>query len=266
MSTITLPSDPCINWSALELMCSGRNIIVYMHLSFPLCVYTLHRITLVSRPLPTREEVWVWVGPGDEAIHRINFNLIVYYRYDYMTMKSAVITNGWRRVSKIMIMIFYEKFNTSPWPSSWIVYRACGKGSPITQPIYFLYAPRWAPETHSLVLAIDALITRSIARNARVSLVSSAVGRPHALPFPRAALWAAIKINLSQSWSVRSLCKSREIAMILSWEGFTWLLPWVNHGEILHDFCHDLIMGGFYITCKVIPVFKFVPFIWEDFT
>jgi hypothetical protein len=25
-------------------------------------------------------------------------------------------------------------------------------------------------------------------------------------------------------------------------------------GEILYDFCHDLIMGRFYITCKAIPV------------
>ena len=26
----------------------------------------------------------------------------------------------------------------------------------------------------------------------------------------------------------------------------------------LRDFCNDLIMGGFYITCKVFPVFTFV--------
>ena len=39
---------------------------------------------------------------------------------------------------------------------------------------------------------------------------------------------------------------------------FTRLLPWVNHGEILCDFCHDLIMGGFYVMCKVIPVFRLV--------
>ena len=66
--------------------------------------------------------------------------------------------------------------------------------------------------------------------------------------------------------SFRSLRKSRKIAMILSWEDFTCLLPWVNHGEILRDFCHDLIMGGFYVTCKVFPMFIFIHFIWEDFT
>ena len=46
--------------------------------------------------------------------------------------------------------------------------------------------------------------------------------------------------------------------MILPWEDFTCLLPWVNHGEILRDSCHDLIMGGFYVRCKVFPVFTFV--------
>ena len=64
--------------------------------------------------------------------------------------------------------------------------------------------------------------------------------------------------------SYRCLREIRKIAMILS--DFTWLLPWVNHGEILCDFCHDLIMGGFYVTCKVFPMFTFVHFIWEDFT
>ena len=53
-------------------------------------------------------------------------------------------------------------------------------------------------------------------------------------------------------WFYRCLRKSRKIAMILS---FTWLLPWVNHGKILCDFCYDLIMGGFYIRYKVFPVF-----------
>ena len=64
--------------------------------------------------------------------------------------------------------------------------------------------------------------------------------------------------------SFRSLHKSIEIAMIISWEDFTWLLPWVNHGMILRDICLDLIMGGFYVTCKMIPVhiFTFVPIIW----
>ena len=38
---------------------------------------------------------------------------------------------------------------------------------------------------------------------------------------------------------------------------------WVNDGEILCDFCHDLNIGGFYVTCKVIPVFKFVSFKWK---
>ena len=32
-------------------------------------------------------------------------------------------------------------------------------------------------------------------------------------------------------------------------------LPSSYHGEILRDFCHDLIMGGFYVKCKVIPEF-----------
>ena len=44
--------------------------------------------------------------------------------------------------------------------------------------------------------------------------------------------------------SYRCLRKSRKIAMILSWEYFTRLLPWANHGEILHDFYHDLAEHG----------------------
>ena len=40
-----------------------------------------------------------------------------------------------------------------------------------------------------------------------------------------------------------------------------------NHGEILRDFCHDLaiVMGGFYVTCKVLPMFSTVSFIMGRF-
>ena len=43
-------------------------------------------------------------------------------------------------------------------------------------------------------------------------------------------------------------------------------VPWFYHGKILRDFSHDLLMGGFYVTCKVILVFLNCFFIWEDFT
>ena len=46
--------------------------------------------------------------------------------------------------------------------------------------------------------------------------------------------------------------------MIISWEDFTWLVPWVNHGKILRDLHLDLIMGTFYGTCNASPVVKWI--------
>ena len=37
----------------------------------------------------------------------------------------------------------------------------------------------------------------------------------------------------------------------------TLILPWVNYRKILRDFSLNLLMGEFYITCKIIPVHVF---------
>ena len=49
--------------------------------------------------------------------------------------------------------------------------------------------------------------------------------------------------------------------MIISWDDFTLLVPWVNRGKILCDLHLDLIMGTFYGTCNESPVAKWIVYV-----